>query len=238
MKMKETEFSQDNGIKGEVIQLKHKRNWFDQLPDKKQKRLLNIELDLNKELIKIKASIYEVGRLLYTAKNELPHGQYEVWIGERFGDELSYPTVANYKGIYEMFKDSPETVNLLPLTLLLQIKQESFPDEIRKLINDNPKAFRNVDIAKFKRIFSDYKGGKINMAQFEKLAKKHIETGITLLKGQRHLRNSIMGKKIIKSGFVELKSAIRTMRRYSWKIRTFFPSAKADARNANVDTIN
>ena len=195
---------------------------FDALGDDDKKRILNIQSDIELKLIHIKTNVYEIGKLLFRAKGILPHGKFQKWVEETFGRELPYSTAACYKGIYEIFKDNPKTVKLLPLNFLIQAKQETFPDEIRNLINENPEAFKESDFDEFNQIYGDFKGGKIDLGGFIGLAKKEIQIGKEILEGESHVRHSLRGKRTIKQGFRQLKDAISVMRENSRKIRTFF----------------
>ena len=117
----------------------------DTLPPETQKTLLDIERKIWTRLDRIKNNIYEIGELLVLAKDTLPHGQYKSWIEKTFGGHLPYTTATLYKSIFEEFHDSPEMPELFSLRFLSLLTRHSFPDDLVKVIKDNPAEFDKED---------------------------------------------------------------------------------------------
>jgi hypothetical protein len=97
----------------------------------KEKQLLKIEEQIIRKLSAIKKNVYEIGRLLYTAKKlDLVHGKFMSWVEETFGDQLSYQTANIYMNVYIRFQGRPDLVEMLPVTYLLDISRMALPDSI------------------------------------------------------------------------------------------------------------
>ncbi len=101
---------------------------FDGLGDHNKKRIVDIEDRCRKLIEGIKKNVYQLGKALSEAKKILPHGKFQTWIKEAFGNTLSYPTAHNYMLIYNRFEKRPDVVQCLPLTHLLHMAK-SLPDE-------------------------------------------------------------------------------------------------------------
>lgn len=215
-----------------VINLKPQIPVLQALKEGDRKQVLKIQIDIEGHLLNIKTHFFEIGKLLSRAKEILPHGTYQRWIEETFGDQLPYPTAACFKAIYERFKDQPQSVMLLPVTLLQQMAQPSFPDEIIKLINDNAEAFKNADFEEIKEAHGKFKSGEIDLSQFETLAAKQIKIGMEILEGRAHARNSRTAKQTTRIGINEIRRAIGKVRKYTGKLRCFFPSAEGERPSA------
>ena len=216
---------------------------FTVLDQSQKKQILSIESDINLNLINMKTSIYKIGKLLHQAKIIIPHGQFQRWIEQTWGDQLPYPTAACYKSVYETFgkmQGGEKLVRLLPLTILIQLKQNSFPDEIRKIIEQNPEAFSKMNPDDFKEIYDNFKNNKIDLNEFMRLAKKQIEIGWQIFKGDSKVRNSLCAKRTIKVGFHDLLKSIKRMRSYVSHIRKWHVPAQeqVDAHNYRLSLLN
>jgi len=76
----------------------------------------------------------------------------------RSGGELPYSTAVLYKSIYECFEGNPKLVHRLPLSLLMIVKENGFPDEIKRLIAESPEAFEQADVNSFKEALQAFQG--------------------------------------------------------------------------------
>jgi hypothetical protein len=219
---------------------------FNTLNKGEQGRILKIQLSIEKYLIEVKFRFFEIGKLLSRAKEILPHGTFQRWIEETWRGELPYPTAACYRAIYERFKNEKEKITVIPITLLQQMAQDSFPDEIIKMITDNPEAFKG-NASEIRAAYAEFKKGEIDLSEFESLATKVIAIGIDMYNGVMLENHSRTGKRVINLGLTELKAAIWKIRKYSYKIRSFFPPAKGEPmsfsdkevaeHNAKVDAV-
>ena len=206
---------------------------MDSLNKEVHDKVLALQLEAEKHFINIKTEWFKVGKILSGIKAILPHGTFQRWIEETWDYELAYQTAYNYKAIYEKFKDHPQSVLLLPQTLLQQMAQSTFPDEILKLVTDNPEAFTKGDVNEYKMAFDKYKTGEIDLTSFENLAKKIIDRGKEYLEGKTLERNSLSGKRVIKVGFRQLKEAIWKVRKYVREIRKYFPPGEDELSRTN-----
>jgi len=200
---------------------------FETLNKGDQGRILNIELTIDKHLIEVKFRFFEIGNLLSRAKGILPRGTFQRWIEDTWRGQLPYSTAACYRAIYERFKNEKEKITVLPITLLQQMAQDTFPDEIIKMITDNPEAFKG-NVNQVRAAYADFKKGEIDLSKFESLATKVIAIGVDMYNGIMLETHSRTGKRVINLGLTELKAAIWKIRKYSFKIRSFFPPAKGE----------
>jgi hypothetical protein len=190
------------------------------LSAKLQKLTLRIELCL----VEIKINVYNLGKHLSEAKTILSHGRFQRWIEETFGRELPYPTAALYKSIYEYFQRKPELVRRLPLTLLMTMKEEAFPEEVEKLIEENPDAFKETDGQAFREAYKQLKEGRIDLDRFFSLAKLHIELGTRILAGETMFRQSRTATGTVRLGLKSLHDSIHKMTILADRMLGFFPS--------------
>jgi hypothetical protein len=195
---------------------------FDLLDDDYQSRILKIEHQIQAELVTIKTSVYNIGKLLSAAKELVPNGEFQRWITETFGDELPYSTAACYKSIYERFQGCPEFVNRLPMTFLIQSKQETFPEDIIDILKQNTEAAKQVDLNKIIDAYRDFKGKKVSFDEFMKMAKKEIELGLAIVTGKVRAQHSRRAKRLHKIGIRDLHEGIKKMRHYSAELRKCF----------------
>lgn len=206
---------------------------FDTLDQSNKKTILSIETDIHSHLINIKNSVYKIGKLLHRAKSILGHGQFQKWVEETFKNELPYPTAACYKSVYETFKNKPEVVRRLPLNILIQMKQKSFPDEIKRVVEENPEAFSGMNSDDFKNIYHDFKNNKIDLNDFMILAKKQINIGWAIFQGDTRVKNSRTAKRIANVGFKDLLQAVKRMRRQVIEMRKWHVPAEECVAGSN-----
>lgn len=180
-------------------------------------RLLGIVTDIETRLVNIKRDFFEIGKLLSEAKKILPHGTFQSWIKERFGKELPYSTAALYMKIYETFKDCPKGVQYIPITLLMKMTQDAFPEEIFKIITENLTSDK-LDAESITEAYSLFKAKKIDLSEFENIAKKQIDLALNMEWGhtQRRINNEF--KETINFGFSGLIGAIKKIRNKTLKM--------------------
>jgi hypothetical protein len=206
---------------------------YELLSDQHRKRITECQINIERKLNEVKYAYYEIGLELSTAKNIVGHGNFQCWIEETWKGQLPYSTAACCLAIYEKFKDFKESVMLLPLGLLQQMKQDSFPDVINQLILDNPEAFQKANLGDIKQLLQDFKSGTVSL---------------DILQGQARVRHSRTAQRIAKFGVGELRKAVGKVRHYVGKLRTFFPPAENErwsdddrivaAHNGMADAIN
>ena len=126
-------------------------------------------------------------------------------------------------------------MRLLPISFLMKMKQDNFPDMIKGLIHENADAFKESDLKEVEKAYNDFKENKIDSGEFERLAKKQVEIGIAILKGESHARNTKRGTQTLRYGFYQLREAIKKMRHYSYKIRSFFPPSVSGLKDPQVE---
>lgn len=209
--------------------------------DETQRKLLKIEQNITSNLMGIKKNIWSIGRYLSQAKKILENqeGTFTKWIEETFGNELPYSTAHCYMSIYEKFQSKPEIVYQLPVHFLIQMKQESFPEEIKKMIEANPIAFSDTDLNAIKEAFKQYKAGKLKLDKFFELAKKEIDIAIEIQKGNTMARSSKRSSRITKDALVQLKELINKVIKESEKLRNYNPSISANKSNPlfNIESL-
>jgi hypothetical protein len=205
-----------------IISPNFHKSIFHLLDKEVQKRILLIQSDIEQRLVNIKTDIYGVGKLLSCAKKILPWGTFQRWIEETFGNDLPYSTAACWKSIYEVFEKNPQSVKLIPMNFLIKMKEKSFPEEILRLANENPEAFKEADLEELSRAYADFKNNEIYLDDFVELAKKQIKLGMAIISGENRLRHAQRANRTIKQGFYDLTKAVKKMRKYSNEIRRFF----------------
>lgn len=189
---------------------------FDSQRERDQIKLLQIEKSIRANITDIKRKIYDIGKLLSEAKKILPHGQFQRWIEETFGGELPYSTAALYKDIYDHFKDKPEMVRYIPVSLLLFLKQKEFPEQIINLIEEDPEGYAKVvDIQAFKRTYADYKKGKKTIYDFWADTGEDVNVAFALLRDKKLARQFDNTQKTIRLGFSEIDKGIRLVKNLS-----------------------
>lgn len=193
-------------------------NVYDSLLDWNKPRIVRIENKIRDQLHNIKTNIMQIGKLLSDAKKILSHGKYKPWIEEIFGDELPYSTAYCYKKIYEELMDHPATVKVLPLTFLIHMTHSSFPDIIKKLINDNPEAFKQSDINKISDAFEAYKRNEIDLDEFKQQTKDQIQKGISIIEKDQIERINRNSKRsdlhCLKNSFRRINNNMQHFRKY------------------------
>ena len=101
-----------------------------------RRKLFSIESDIEKSLLNIATEVLEIRNLLSNAKPLLPHGKLRSWVEETFGQRLPYPSVADFRAIYENPKGRPEVVRLVPVSYLNEALDQSLLMEIDASIDE------------------------------------------------------------------------------------------------------
>jgi hypothetical protein len=109
---------------------------FDNPGERDPRKLLAIKSSIDKSLLDIATEVLEIRDLLNKAKPILPHGMLRSWVEETFEQPLPYPSVADYRAIYETPKGRPEIVRLLPVSYLSVALEENLHQEIDASIDE------------------------------------------------------------------------------------------------------
>jgi len=169
-------------------------------------------VEIETRLRNIKCDFFEIGRYLSKAKAILPHGTFQLWIEKHFNKELPYSTAALYMKIFETFENSPKSVQYLPVTFLMKMTQKDFPEAIFNIVCENAQTER-LDIKEIKEAYTLYKGGQINLTEFENAAKKQIELAVAIEKGNTQKRIGDQMIYNVRTGVGSLLSAARRLRK-------------------------
>jgi hypothetical protein len=114
--------------------------------------------------------------------------------------------------IYETFKNTQETVKLLPITFLMQMTQKSFPDEIFKIINEHPQIIKQQDISELTEAFRRYKEGQINLEEFIEITSDLIQVVAKIKKDQVFNMIEKERSQSVRLGLMSLFTAIKKVR--------------------------
>lgn len=144
-------------------------------------KLTKIEREIQTRTIEIKKNAYEIGQFLCKAKAILPHGSFDTWREQTFGDDLPYSTAYHYRRIYLTFKDRPGAVSLIPTQYLLTLTQKQFPDEALQMIKEKldrePESIEKWQLDEVTEFFDFMKKGTIGGNAFLKQVEKIIRDG-------------------------------------------------------------
>lgn len=184
------------------------------------KKLINIVTDIETRLVNIKRDYFEIGRLLSKAKEILPHGKFQQWIEIHFKSELPYSTAALFMKIYNTFENAPATVQYLPITFLMKMTEQSFPEEIIKIITEQENTDM-LDIQVITETYQLYKAKEIDLSEFERIAKKQFDLAVQIQVGRTQRRLSGEYTETIHLGMGVLFNAIKKIRTVSRRMRYF-----------------
>jgi len=168
-----------------------------------KRRLLEIATDVQTGITNMKKDSFNIGKLLHTAKQILPHGKFTLWIKYYFKDDLPYSTAYFYMKIYETFQDDPSSVKNIPTKFLQMVTQKEFPEEALKLIKEQAHSnkINNNDLKQVNEIYELFKTGQIGQSQFVVLAKDQIKLGIEMWKNpSTHRINTNMRESLYRGG--------------------------------------
>ena len=209
-------------IMGKVIDFQKKDPSLNLLTKENKNKLSKITIEVEERLINIKRDLFQIGKLMSKAKSILPHGTFQEWIEKTFGKELPYSTAQAYMKIYETFQKSPKTVQLMPVHFLMNMTRNTFPEQIKDLINEHAQHMEKEDIQGVNEAFNHYKKGEISISQFETMAKKYIKLGINIEKAITERRIS---ENASSSSFdpYDLIKAIRSWKNKMHRMYNLFP---------------
>lgn len=131
----------------------------------KQEYLDSIKEELEIRCNGLKMQIFEIGKLLFEAKEILPHGQFKPWINNNF--EFCYETALNYMRVYTACMGHPEMVEYFKPASLYVIANPKFPKRLRQDLFEGVKG--PVDITKkdLVQLALRFKKGELNISDKE-----------------------------------------------------------------------
>jgi hypothetical protein len=186
-------------------------------------RMIAIQTEIQIRLINIKKDIYQIGKQLFEAKTTLPHGMFTPWIDHFFGKELPYSTANFYMKVYNVFKDHPKTIQYIPSQYLLMITSSKFPNEIVKLMNENPEKINKQGLEQINEVYELYKDGSIGSNKFLKLAEKQIELGLDIWKGRAEHRLNANMRLSFEWGAGDILKRIQALRHKARDLAGLYP---------------
>lgn len=190
------------------------------LPVKTNQKLNSIIVEIETRLRNIKCDFFEIGRALSKAKQLLPHGTFQTWIEKHFNKELPYSTAALYMKIFETFENCPKTVQYLPITFLLKMTQESFPEEVFRIITENTISDR-LDVNAISDAYDRFKNHEIDLSEFEKTAKKQIDLAVAMEWGRTEKRIGTEMKENVRTGIASVFTVVRRFRKILRRMHYF-----------------
>lgn len=195
------------------------------LSKEKQLQLGNIVVEVEKRLVIVKTSIYEIGAYLCKAKEILTHGMFKPWIEQTFDRELPYSTAALYMKIFTTFAGKPKLVQHLPVTFLMSMTQKQFPDIIFQAIVENENVDK-LDVQVLNEAYQDYKADRINLDKFMSLTQKQIELTATMEMGRTQRRMDRNFSTAPKLAMGEILSTIKKVRQRMFGHGDLFPDSR------------
>lgn len=161
----------------------------DYVPVKDRAKIAAIVTSVESHLLSVKRNVFEIGKCLSKAKHILPHGTFQRFITDHFNKELPYSTANLYMKIYDKFQLTPRAVQYLPITFLLKLTDNSFPEEVLNIIKENASS-DSIDVQIISDAFAKFKNKEINLSQFEAVAKNQIDLATEMEWGRTEKRNS------------------------------------------------
>jgi hypothetical protein len=189
---------------------------LENLTNTENSRLLAIQTDIQSRLINIKKDSYRIGKLLTEAKQILPHGSFRTWIRHYFNEDLPYSTAKFYMDIYKTFEKEPNMIKCIPSKYLQMLVQNKFPDQVLKIIKENPEKFDRPALQQTNEVYQLFKEGKIGKSQFMILAEKQVKLGKeTAYNREEHRINTNMRESFYRGGgdiLKRIRELIKTAR--------------------------
>ena len=108
----------------------------------KEEYLESLKNELGHRSRAFKFQTFEIGRLIYEAKETLPHGELKPWIEENF--HHGYRTANNCMNVFLACMGNPEVVEFFNPSCLYLIAKPSFPDDLRLALFDGVKGPVNI----------------------------------------------------------------------------------------------
>ena len=113
----------------------------------------------------IKRNIFEIGRLLYDAKDLIDHGDFENWVGDTL--QMGIRTAENYINVYKHCMCTPELVNFFKPSILYQVCSPNFPKVLREELFSNATGEYDYKFKDFLAVVVKYKRGEITLESDE-----------------------------------------------------------------------
>lgn len=127
-------------------------------------------LDSIKEELKIRCNglkhqIFEIGKLLFEAKEILPHGQFKSWINDNF--EFCYETAVNYMRVYTVCMGNPEIVEYFKPSSLYVIANPKFPKRLQEALFVGVRGPVDISRKDLVQLTLKYKKGELSISDNE-----------------------------------------------------------------------
>jgi hypothetical protein len=97
------------------------------------------------------------------------------------------------------------------LTFLMKMTEKTFPEEIIKIVQENSISDK-LDVKTLTDAYTLYKEEKIDLAEFEKIAKKQIDLAVDMHFGRTQKRISTEFAGTLKIGITTLFKAVKKIR--------------------------
>lgn len=185
--------------------------------------LLICETNIANYQIGIKKNVFNVGRELHRAKEILKHGDFRDWIKCRWNEDLPYSTAYFYMRVFEVFKDCPNLIQLIPTKQLLMVTNKKFPEEILKAIKDNPDKVDKAVLMQLDEDFQLFKNGTIGSSQFIKIAEEQIKLGANIIWGREKHRLNTNMRRSYHLGASDILTRINELRTLAQKFAGIYP---------------
>ena len=103
----------------------------------KEEYLESIKNELTHRSRAFKFQIFEIGKLIFEAKKNLPHGEFQSWVEENF--DHGYRTAHNCMKVFVACMGNPEVVEYFNPSCLYLIASKKFSDDLRTALFDRVK---------------------------------------------------------------------------------------------------
>ena len=133
--------------------------------DKRQEYLDSIKEELKLRSQSFKYHIYEMGKLLCSAKKILPHGQFQPWLDKNF--EFGYRTAYNFMKVYRSCMGHPEVVKYFNPSCLYVLTRPDFPKDLRQALFEGAKGPVDIKEKDLIKLALEYRNGKIKTTDQE-----------------------------------------------------------------------
>jgi hypothetical protein len=196
---------------------------IDDLTNTEKANLLRIQTEVQTRLINVKTDIYHIGKLLYEAKQILPHGKFTAWIRHFFENDLPYSTAAFYMRVYDVFKEKPSTIQYIPTQYLLMITQKQFPEEIIKLLSEHPDKIHPAQLQQINEAYNSLKNGSIGGSQLIQIAREQINIGLQIARGHTEHRINANMRLSFEWGAGDILKRIQALRKTARNLASVYP---------------
>lgn len=140
--------------------------------ENKEEYLDSIAEELKARSQTFKYNIFEIGKLLYEVKKNLPHGEFQPWVEKNF--ELGYRTAHHCMSVFLVCMGHPEVIQYFNASCLYLIAKPSFPGGLREALFDGAKGPVDVSKKELIQVALKYKNGEVstNDEEVQNLLKK------------------------------------------------------------------